>query len=50
VLGIGAPEGPARLLARVTRRSWERLDLREDIDVFAQIKSVALAPARSEVR
>jgi molybdate transport system ATP-binding protein len=47
VLGIGRGEGGARLLARVTRRSWQRLDLREGLDVFAQIKSVALAPARS---
>jgi molybdate transport system ATP-binding protein len=47
VLGVGAGAGSARLLARVTRRSWERLDLREGLDVFAQIKSVALAPTRS---
>ncbi len=37
-------EGP-RLLARVTRRSWERLGLADDMKVFAQIKSVALAPS-----
>ena len=43
VLGLG-PE--ARLLARVTQRSWQRLELREGLDVYAQIKSVALAPAR----
>ena len=34
----------ARLLARVTRRSWEHLRLAEGMDVYAQIKSVALAP------
>lgn len=46
VLGLGPSGGGARLLARVTRRSWQRLELREGLDVFAQIKSVALAPAR----
>jgi molybdate transport system ATP-binding protein len=46
VLGLGAKENGARLLARVTRRSWQRLELREGLDVYAQIKSVALAPAR----
>jgi molybdate transport system ATP-binding protein len=33
-----------RLLARVTRRSWEQLGLAEGRTVFAQVKSVALAP------
>jgi molybdate transport system ATP-binding protein len=41
-----APSGSGpRLLARVTRRSWEQLGLAEGAEVFAQIKSVALAPA-----
>jgi molybdate transport system ATP-binding protein len=48
VLGLGLNGTGARLLARVTQRSWRRLELREGLDVFAQIKSVALAPARSE--
>jgi molybdate transport system ATP-binding protein len=43
VLSLGSGTS-TRLLARVTRRSWERLGLREGVDVFAQIKSVALAP------
>jgi molybdate transport system ATP-binding protein len=44
VLGLG-PEGTgARLLARVTRRSWELLELLEGTDVYAQIKGVALVP------
>ena len=43
VLGLGEGDG-ARLLARVTRRSWERLGLAEGMNVYAQIKSVALAP------
>jgi len=46
VLGLGAKDDGAKLLARVTRRSWQRLELREGLDVYAQIKSVALAPAR----
>ncbi len=37
-----APDGP-RLLARVTRLSWERLGLREGDLAHAQVKSVALA-------
>jgi molybdate transport system ATP-binding protein len=47
VLGLGSEGKGARLLARVTRRSWQRLELHEGLDVYAQIKSVALAPARS---
>ncbi|HVZ00624.1 MAG TPA: molybdenum ABC transporter ATP-binding protein [Dongiaceae bacterium] len=46
VLGLGAKDDGGRLLARVTRRSWQRLELREGLDVYAQIKSVALAPGR----
>src|SRR6185437_12422505 len=45
VLGLDAAGTGARLLARVTRRSWEQLDLAEGLSVYAQIKSVALAPA-----
>jgi molybdate transport system ATP-binding protein len=44
VLGLGADGSGARLLARVTRRSWEQLDLAEGMTVYAQVKSVALAP------
>ena len=43
VLGLGlGGEGP-RILARVTRRSWDTLGFAEGTDVYAQIKSVALA-------
>lgn len=46
VLALG-PEGQGvRLLARVTRRSWDQLRLAEGLDVFAQVKGVALAPDR----
>ncbi|MGP9813628.1 molybdenum ABC transporter ATP-binding protein [Rhodopseudomonas sp. NSM] len=46
VLALGADGRGARLLARVTRRSWDQLQLAEGIDVFAQVKGVALAPER----
>jgi molybdate transport system ATP-binding protein len=45
VLGLDFDGTGARLLARVTRRSWEQLDLAEGTNVYAQVKSVALAPA-----
>ncbi|WP_022723031.1 molybdenum ABC transporter ATP-binding protein [Rhodopseudomonas sp. B29] len=40
--------GEARLLSRLTRRSWDQLQLAEGIDLFAQIKGVALAPSRGD--
>jgi molybdate transport system ATP-binding protein len=42
----GATQEPprARLISRVTRRSWEQLGLVEGQRIFAQVKSVALAP------
>lgn len=43
VLALGHGGGGAHLLARVTRRSWDLLDLADGADVFAQIKSAALA-------
>jgi molybdate transport system ATP-binding protein len=46
VLSLDPQGGGARLLARVTRLSWERLGLAESNDVYAQIKSVALAPSQ----
>jgi len=47
VLGLGEGGDGARLLARVTRRSWETLGLAEDMPVYAQVKGVALARGRS---
>jgi molybdate transport system ATP-binding protein len=47
VLGLGADGAGDRLLARITRRSWEKLGLAEGMDVHAQVKGVALAPARA---
>jgi molybdate transport system ATP-binding protein len=43
VLSLDPKGRGARLLARVTRRSWDRLGLTEGMEVYAQIKSVALA-------
>ena len=42
VLALGTGGSGARILARITRRSWDALDLRDGIDVFAQIKGVSL--------
>lgn len=47
ILSLGPDGEGARLLARVTRRSWERLGLAEGMPVFAQVKSVALAAPES---
>ncbi|KPG02052.1 molybdenum ABC transporter ATP-binding protein [Rhodopseudomonas sp. AAP120] len=46
VLALGPEGNGARLLARVTRRSWDQLQLADGLDVFAQVKGVALAPER----
>ncbi len=42
VLGLGAEGGGSRLLARVTRQSWDRLGLDVGSEVYAQVKAVAL--------
>ena len=46
VLAAGPDGGGPRLLARITRRSWDRLGLATGDLVQAQIKSVALVPPR----
>ncbi len=43
VLTLMADGGGARLLARITRRSWEQLGLCDGMSVFAQVKGVSLA-------
>ena len=43
VLGLGADGAGDRILARVTRRSSERLGLGEGVGVHAQVKGVALS-------
>jgi len=47
VLGLGFAGDGAQLLARVTRRSWDLLDLQTGMSVFAQVKAVAFAPGRT---
>jgi molybdate transport system ATP-binding protein len=43
VLSLGLDGGGARLLSRLTRKSAERLGLKEGAQVFAQVKGVSLA-------
>ncbi len=45
LLGLGPAGTGSRLLARITRRSWDELGLAESMMIYAQVKSVALAPA-----
>jgi molybdate transport system ATP-binding protein len=45
VIRLGADGRGARLLARVTRKSWEALGARPGDSVYAQVKSVALVAA-----
>jgi len=42
VLGLGCDGAGAKLLARVTRQSWQRLALAVDADVHAQVKAIPL--------
>lgn len=42
VLGLGSDGAGAKLLARVTRQSWQRLALAVDADVNVQVKAIAL--------
>jgi molybdate transport system ATP-binding protein len=49
VLALGPQGEGARLLARVTRKSWDHLQLTEGVDVIAQVKGVALAPGRPDL-
>ena len=43
VVGLGVDGAGARLLSRITRRSWDGLGLVEDKLIWAQIKGVSLA-------
>ncbi len=49
VLTLGADGAGARLLSRLTRKSWEALGLAEGLSVYAQVKAVALAPGRGDL-
>ena len=48
VVALGADGDGARVLSRVTRKSWDLLGLSEGAAVYAQVKAVALAPGRGE--
>ncbi|HEY8137267.1 MAG TPA: TOBE domain-containing protein, partial [Methylocystis sp.] len=50
ILGLGFEGDGARLLARVTRRSWDLLGLQVGMSVYAQVKAVAFAPGRTGSR
>ena len=45
LLGLGPKGAGSRLLARITRRSWDDLGLGDGMMIYAQVKGVALAPA-----
>jgi molybdate transport system ATP-binding protein len=49
IVGLTLGEGGAgdRMLARITRQSWDRLGFAPGMQVHAQVKGVALAPGRS---
>ncbi len=49
-LGLGPDGTGSRILARVTRRSWDSLDLKEGSMIHAQIKSVALVKGNNVSR
>jgi molybdate transport system ATP-binding protein len=45
VLALGTDGSGTQILARITRRSWDALGLRDGLDVFAQVKGVSLVAA-----
>jgi len=45
VLALGTGGSGTQILARITRRSWDTLGLRDGLDVFAQVKGVSLVAA-----
>jgi molybdate transport system ATP-binding protein len=49
VVALGPDGDGARLLSRVTRKSWEQLGLAAGTGVHAQVKAVALGPGRGDV-
>jgi molybdate transport system ATP-binding protein len=48
VLALGADGAGGRLLARVTRKSWDLLGLSEGAMIHARVKAVSLRPGRGE--
>jgi molybdate transport system ATP-binding protein len=49
VVALGEDGSGARLLSRLMRKSWGELGLAEGVNVYAQVKAVALAPGRGEL-
>ena len=49
VVALGAEGSGARLLSRLTRKSWEQLALAEGMSVYVQVKAVALDPRRGDL-
>ncbi|HLX99057.1 MAG TPA: molybdenum ABC transporter ATP-binding protein [Roseiarcus sp.] len=49
VVALGPDGTGARLLSRLTRKSWEALGLGEGASVYAQVKAVALASGRGDL-
>jgi molybdate transport system ATP-binding protein len=49
VVTLGDDGSGARLLSRMMRKSWGELGLAEGVNVYAQVKAVALAPGRGEL-
>ena len=49
VVALGDDGSGARLLSRMMRKSWGELGLAEGMNVYAQVKAVALAPGRGEL-
>jgi molybdate transport system ATP-binding protein len=49
VVALGEDGSGARLLPRMMRKSWGELRLAEGVNVYAQVKAVALAPGRGEL-
>ena len=49
VVALGEDGAGARLLSRVTRKASEALGLAEGVNVYAQVKAVALAAGRGEL-
>ena len=47
-IGLGRDGDGDRLLARLTRKSWQGLGLADGLFVYAQVKAVALVPGRGE--
>ena len=48
VVALGPDGSGARLLARLTRKSWQLLGLAEGTPIYAQVKAVALGPRRGD--